>query len=220
MVARLLSLEDTEKQRGYEAVDEIPKYPQDHSSWGEVKNECEVIRNSYAEVQMKEPMTISISQPELKAFVEKEKNDLILTASKWAREDDETDDVQKKSYSPGSDNTGGYKSNERSLSGSNEGNRNQKSIVERKEKPEDSREPSKKRHRGETNSQSPPRKSSTRERDHDLDRNRDRGRLRDRGRQHDLNRERDRLEKSSSHDRDDHGRSRERDRDWRRRDLR
>ncbi|RID59484.1 LOW QUALITY PROTEIN: hypothetical protein BRARA_F02709 [Brassica rapa] len=193
-------------------------------------------RNNYAEVQMKEPMTISISQPELKAFVEKEKNDLILTASKWAREDDETDDVQKKSYSPGSDNTGGVTFKvqikrkklevDYGLSGSNEGNRNllltaEKSIVERKEKPEDSRERSKKRHRGETNnSQSPPRKSSTRERDHDLDRDRDRGRLRDRDRQHDLNRERDRLEKSSSHDRDDHGRSRERDRDWRRRDLR
>ncbi|KAH0923401.1 hypothetical protein HID58_023419 [Brassica napus] len=100
------------------------------------------------------------------------------------------------------------------LSGSNEGSRNQKSIVERKEKPEDSREPSKKRHRGKTHSQSPPRKSSTRERDHDLDR----GRLRDRDRLHDLNR--DRREKSSSHDRGDHGRSRERDRDWRRRDLR
>ena len=31
MVARLLSLEDAEKQRGYKAVDEILKYPQDHS---------------------------------------------------------------------------------------------------------------------------------------------------------------------------------------------
>ncbi|KAH0923402.1 hypothetical protein HID58_023420 [Brassica napus] len=54
---------------------------------------------------MKEPMTRSIPQPELKAFVEKEKSDLILTASKWAREDDEAadaDDVQKKS-----DYTGG-----------------------------------------------------------------------------------------------------------------
>lgn len=120
MVARLLSLEDTEKQRGYEAVDEIPKYPQDHSGCEEVKNEREVIRNSYAGVQMKEPMTISISQPELKAFVEKEKNDLILTASKWAREDDETDDVQKKSYSPESDNTGGvtFKVDDEDLKGS------------------------------------------------------------------------------------------------------
>ncbi|CAG7872090.1 unnamed protein product [Brassica rapa] len=237
MVARLLSLEDTEKQRGYEAVDEIPKYPQDHSGCEEVKNEREVIRNSYAGVQMKEPMTISISQPELKAFVEKEKNDLILTASKWAREDDETDDVQKKSYSPESDNTGGVTFKEFSLNRQIWIKRHQFTLLlmfvplsvaalyhsklnRLLAYSEDSREPSKKRYRGETNSQSPPRKSSTRERDHDLDRDRDRGRLRDRGRQHDLNRERDRLEKSSSHDRDDHGRSRERDRDWRRRDLR
>ena len=40
-------------------------------------------------------MTRSIPQPELKAFVEKEKSDLILTASKWAREDDED---QRKHY--------------------------------------------------------------------------------------------------------------------------
>ncbi|KAF3591546.1 hypothetical protein DY000_02026077 [Brassica cretica] len=31
----------------------------------------------------------------------------ILTASKWVREDDEADDVHKKSYSPRSENTGG-----------------------------------------------------------------------------------------------------------------
>ncbi|KAF2534991.1 hypothetical protein F2Q68_00018875 [Brassica cretica] len=281
MVARLLSLEDTEKQRGYEAVDEISKYQQDHSTWEEVKNEREVIRNSYAEVQMKDPMAISIPQPELKAVVEKEKNDLILTASKWARDDDEADDVQKKSYSPGGDNTGGItfkvdnedlKGNDcvraqpdngldeeqrqklrrievalieyrealeeqemknteeierkveikrkkvevdHGLSGSHDGNRNllltaEQSIVERKERPEDSQESSK---MWETHSQSPPRKSSTRERDHDLDRSR----VGDRERQHDLNRGRDRREKSSTYER---GRSSERDRDWRRRDLR
>ena len=104
MVARLLSLEDTEKQRGYEVVDEISKYPQqDHSTWEEVRN--------VTEVEMKEPMnlatTIPIPQPELKAFVGTEKSDLLLTASKWAKEDDEADDEQNKSYSPGSDNTGG-----------------------------------------------------------------------------------------------------------------
>lgn len=283
MVARLLSLEDTEKQRGYEAVDEISKYPQqDHSTWDEVRNE--------PEVELKEPMnlatTIPIPQPELKTFVGKEKSDLMLTASKWAKEDDYADDEPKKSYSPGSGNTGGVtfkaddedlKSNDRvrtqpdngmdeeqrqkrrrievalieyretleeqgmknseeiekkveikrkrlevdyGLTGSNEGNRNQKSIVERKERPEDSRESSKKRQRGGNQSQSPPKKSSTRERDHDLDRDRDRGRVRDRDRdrQHDLNR--DRREKSSSHERDDHSTSRERDREWRRRGMR
>lgn len=122
MVARLLSLEDTEKQRGYEAVDEVSKYPQDHSTWEEVKNEREHIRNSYAEVEMKEPMnlatTIQIPQPEL-SFVGKEKNDIILPASKWAREDDEADDEQKKSYSSGSDNAGGvtFKADDEDLKG-------------------------------------------------------------------------------------------------------
>ncbi|CAH8324930.1 unnamed protein product [Eruca vesicaria subsp. sativa] len=223
-----------------------------------------------------------MKEPELKALVEKEKNDLILTASKWAREEDEADNVQKKSYSPGSEHTGGItfkvddedlkgndcvrpqpdngldeeqrqelrcievalieyrealeeqgmKNSEEierkveikrkklevdyGLSGSHEGNRNQhdhvrsdpiepcrtaeKSIVERKARPEDSRESSKKRHRGENHSQSPPRKSSARERDHDLDRERDKGRLRDGANQYDLNRDRDQRQKSSSHD--------------------
>ncbi|CAA7023252.1 unnamed protein product [Microthlaspi erraticum] len=288
MVARLLSLEDTEKQRGYGAVDEISKYPQDHSTWEEVKNERDQIRNSYAEVEMKEPMnlatTIQIPQPQLRPFVGKEKNDLILPASKWAREDDEVEDEQKKSYSSGSDNAGGitFKADDEDLkandfvraqpdnemdeeqrqklrrievalieyretleeqgiknseeierkveinrkrleadyglSGSNDGNRNQKSTIERKERREDSRESSKKRQRVENQSQSPPRKSSTRERDHhdlDRDRDRERERHRDRDRQHDLKRDRDQREKSSSHERDDHDRSRERDRDWR-----
>lgn len=49
---------------------------------------------------------IPIPQAELKAFTKKEKNDLILPTSRWAREDDETDDEQKKSYS-GSDNADG-----------------------------------------------------------------------------------------------------------------
>lgn len=123
MVARLLSLEDTDKQRGYEAGDEVVKYPQDHSTWEEVKNESDLIRNSYAEVEMKEPMnlatTIQIPQPELKDFVGKEKSDLVLPASKWAREDDEADDEQKKSYSSGSDNAGGitFKADDEDLKG-------------------------------------------------------------------------------------------------------
>ncbi|CAN8252242.1 unnamed protein product [Cochlearia groenlandica] len=97
MVARLLSLEDTEKQRSYELVDEVSKNPQDHSSLKEVKNES----------PMNLATTIQIPQPEVKAFVGKEKNDLILPASKWAREDNEADDGQKKSYSLESDNAGG-----------------------------------------------------------------------------------------------------------------
>ncbi|GFS41957.1 RNA recognition motif (RRM)-containing protein [Actinidia rufa] len=41
--------------------------------------------------------TIGIPQPELKAFSNKGKFDLVLPASKWAREDDESDDEQKRS---------------------------------------------------------------------------------------------------------------------------
>lgn len=121
MVARLLSLEDLEKQRGYEVVDENAKYSQGHLTWEEVNNEPERMRTSYDKVETKEPVnlasTIPISQPEQKALVKKEKIDLILPTSRWAREDDETDDEQKKSYSSGSDNAGGitFKTDEEDL---------------------------------------------------------------------------------------------------------
>lgn len=110
MVARLLSLEVAEKQRGYEVVDENAKYRQGHSTWEEVNIEPKRMKTSYDKVETKEPVNLAsripIPQPELKAFVKKEKNDLILPTSRWAREDDETDDEQKKSYSSGSDNAG------------------------------------------------------------------------------------------------------------------
>ncbi|CAH8270716.1 unnamed protein product [Arabidopsis lyrata] len=106
MVARLLSLEVAEKQRGYEVVDENAKYRQGHSTWEEVNIEPKQMKTSYYKVETKEPVNLAsripIPQPELKAFVKKEKNDLILPTSRWAREDDE----QKKSYSSGSDNAG------------------------------------------------------------------------------------------------------------------
>ncbi|CAE6095116.1 unnamed protein product [Arabidopsis arenosa] len=117
MVARLLSLEDAEKQRGYEVVDENAKYRQGHSTWEEVNIEPKRIKTSYDKVETKEPVnlasTIPIPQPELKAFVKKEKNDLILPTSSWARDDDE----QKKSYSSGNDNAGGitFKTDEEDL---------------------------------------------------------------------------------------------------------
>ncbi|KAG7554848.1 mRNA splicing factor Cwf21 domain [Arabidopsis suecica] len=110
MVARLLSLEDAEKQRGYEVVDENAKYRQGHSTWEEVNIEPKRMKTSYDKVETKEPVNLAsripIPQPELKAFVKKEKNDLILPTSRWAREADETDDEQKRSYSSGSDNAG------------------------------------------------------------------------------------------------------------------
>ncbi|CAL9229878.1 unnamed protein product [Arabidopsis halleri] len=106
MVAQLLSLEDAEKQRGYEVVDENAKYLQGHSTWEKVNIEPKRMKTSYDKVETKEPVNlvsrIPIPQPEVKAFVKKEKNDLILPTSRWAREDDE----QKRSYSSGSDNAG------------------------------------------------------------------------------------------------------------------
>jgi U2-associated protein SR140 len=121
MVARLVCLKDAEKQRGYEVVDENAKYRQGHSTWEEVNIEPKRMKTSYDKVETEEPVdlasTIPIPQPELKAFVKKEKIDLILPTSRWAREDDETDDEQKKSYSSGSDNAGGitFKTDEEDL---------------------------------------------------------------------------------------------------------
>ncbi|GMN40264.1 hypothetical protein TIFTF001_009490 [Ficus carica] len=115
MVARLLSLEEAEKQRGYE-LDEDLKYVQGHSNSGrysgsrrETNVEAEPMGlsgwNQYVENEIESQakgsvplvQTIPIPQPELKPFLKKEKNDPILPASKWAREDDDSDDEQKRS---------------------------------------------------------------------------------------------------------------------------
>lgn len=50
MVARLLSLEDAEKQRGYEVVDDNAKYRQGHPTWEEVNIEPEQMSASYDKV--------------------------------------------------------------------------------------------------------------------------------------------------------------------------
>ncbi|KAI5419066.1 protein RRC1 [Lathyrus oleraceus] len=132
MVARLLSLEEAEKQRGYELDDEL-KYPLNQASSGKYSSSRRETSadpepmgisglNHYGEEDSQlqgkgsAPLapTLSIPQPELKAFAKREKNDLILPASKWAREDDESDDEQGKggknlglSYSSsGSENVG------------------------------------------------------------------------------------------------------------------
>ncbi|XP_044464662.1 protein RRC1 isoform X2 [Mangifera indica] len=131
MVARLLSLEDAEKQRGYELDDDL-KFGQGHSTAGrypsrkEMNVEPEPVGfsgwNVYGEdeklsqVAGSVPLaaTIPIPQPELKAFTKREKNDPVLPASKWAVEDDESDDEQKRSSqglglsysSSGSENAG------------------------------------------------------------------------------------------------------------------
>ena len=132
MVARLLSLEEAEKQRGFELDDDL-KHVQSQSSSGrysssrrEMNAEVEPARlsgrNHYAEDESvshgkgSAPLspTLSIPQPDLKAFIKKEKSDPVLPASKWAREDDDSDDEQKRSgrglglsySSSGSENAG------------------------------------------------------------------------------------------------------------------
>lgn len=132
MVARLLSLEEAEKQRGFELDDDLKlahshsnpsRYP---SSQREIDVETEPVGlsgwNRYGEDEIRSqgkgslPLapTIPIPQPELKAFTNKEKTDPVLPASKWAREDDDSDDEPKRSArglglsysSSGSENAG------------------------------------------------------------------------------------------------------------------
>lgn len=106
MVARLLYLGEAEKQRGSELEEDL-KYAQTHLSTSRYANvqkdtnaEMESRRSSawnyYGDDDMisetREPNTLpeslSIPQPELKAF-KKEKAENLLPASKWAREDDD-----------------------------------------------------------------------------------------------------------------------------------
>ncbi|KAG8656797.1 hypothetical protein MANES_03G007500v8 [Manihot esculenta] len=132
MVARLLSLEEAEKQRGYELDDDL-KISQSHSSSSKFSSGCRETNvesepvglsgwNLYGEDGMQSQSrgsaslatTLPIPQPELKAFTKKEKNDPVLPASKWARDDDDSDDEQKRSArglglsysSSGSENAG------------------------------------------------------------------------------------------------------------------
>lgn len=106
MVARLLSLEEAEKQRGYE-LDEDLKLKQSRASSlrHSGQREVDVEWNRYDENRVQargqdEPAslgsTISIPQPELKAFTKKEKNEPVLPSSKWARENYESDDEQQR----------------------------------------------------------------------------------------------------------------------------
>ncbi|PON68353.1 Splicing factor-like protein [Parasponia andersonii] len=125
MVARLLSLEEAEKQRGFELDDDL-KHVQSHSSSGrysgsrrEMNVEAEPAAlsgwNHFAEDEGSViSQTLPIPQPELKAFIKKERSDPVLPASKWARDDDDSDDEQKRSArglglsysSSGSENAG------------------------------------------------------------------------------------------------------------------
>lgn len=132
MVARLLSLEEAERLRGYGLDDEL-KYAQNQANSGkyssgrrEASAEPEPVGLSgwnhyggedvHSQGKGSAPLAsiLPIPQPELKAFTKKEKNDPVLPASKWAREDDESDDEQRRSgknlglsySSSGSENAG------------------------------------------------------------------------------------------------------------------
>ncbi|GMH20336.1 hypothetical protein Nepgr_022177 [Nepenthes gracilis] len=135
MVARLLYLEEAEKQRSYELEDDL-KYAQSQPNsarYSSLTKETNVKMepvgstgwNHYGEDEMRSQgkgptsmtQTHPNTQPELKALLRKDKAETVLPASKWAREDDESDDDQKQSsrgldlgYSSGSENAG-YGSN-------------------------------------------------------------------------------------------------------------
>ncbi|RWR96892.1 protein RRC1-like protein isoform X2 [Cinnamomum micranthum f. kanehirae] len=324
MVARLLSLEEAENLSRYEREDDRKygqshsnpiKYSRDESIWNASnassrENELGLEPagssgwNRYGDEAAKSQdkgfaaplaQTITIRQPELQAFSKKREFDPILPASKWAREDDGTDDERKDAHglglsysSSGSENAGGgpgkadeqevgtdttvptypdsstseehrqklrrlevsvieYRETleERGIRSSEEierkvasyrrrlqsefglsysvedvqGNKHvaQRTSLERKDKHDESRDSSRKRHRSHSGSRSPQRKSSIRDRDRDTDGDRDRDRHRDRAREADSRRGKER-EKSGSRERNDHDKSRERDRDRRRKE--
>lgn len=113
MVARLLYLEEAEKQRGYELDDELKpansqlssgryssgrkeekfeKDPDEMSGWNSGRVDLLLSKGTESVVM---PQSDLAMQPELKAGdVE---NESILPASKWAREDDESDDEHERS---------------------------------------------------------------------------------------------------------------------------
>ncbi|KAG4136332.1 hypothetical protein ERO13_D08G274700v2 [Gossypium hirsutum] len=121
MVARLLSLEDAEKQRNYELDDELKlrssssRYLSgqrganaEPESVGLSEWTCFGEDEIHSEHKVSVPLaeTFPVPQPELKAFTKKDKTDPVLPASKWAREDDDSDDEEKRStrLSSGSEN--------------------------------------------------------------------------------------------------------------------
>ncbi|KAJ6836808.1 protein RRC1-like isoform X1 [Iris pallida] len=140
MVARLLNLEEAEKQRGYDR-DNDTRYGQSHSSkysrdddYGnstksgrrETDHGMEPFSSSKWNRHIEETIpghgkvsgplgpTLAIPQPDLREFsTKKGKTDPVLPVSKWAREDDASDDDKRKgswglgiSYSSGSENEG------------------------------------------------------------------------------------------------------------------
>ncbi|KAF6176512.1 hypothetical protein GIB67_007895 [Kingdonia uniflora] len=127
MVARLLSLEEVERQKGDRDDDIRFGQPRLISENREINRDVEPVGSSrwnhYEEDVVRSQDKVSssslvttfvIPQPELKAFTKKRNPDPILPISKWAREDNGSDDEGKRSgrglglsySSSGSDNSG------------------------------------------------------------------------------------------------------------------
>ncbi|XP_077216391.1 protein RRC1-like [Tasmannia lanceolata] len=126
MVARLLSLEEAERLRGYDRDDDtrytqsrssFGKYSRDEGSWntnsgghketdpaieslgssGWNRHGEEVMRSQGKDSAAPLTPTLAILLPELKSFSKKkEKSDPVLPVSKWTREDDVSDDENRK----------------------------------------------------------------------------------------------------------------------------
>lgn len=109
MVARLLYLEEAEKLRVYEIDDEL-KHSHGHSTSARARREISKETdstglsgwNSYEDdmhLKGKGSVPLVPTEPvihELVSYSGEGKNDQILPASKWAREDDESDDEHKR----------------------------------------------------------------------------------------------------------------------------
>nr|XP_016502510.1 PREDICTED: protein RRC1-like isoform X2 [Nicotiana tabacum] len=303
MVSRLLYLEEAEKQREYELDDDLKHVSRPNSdrylgSQKETNNKLDQMAsgwNSYVndDKQLEGKVSMSSvpsnSSPQLDSndLFDEGKNRSILPASKWAREDNDSDDEQKRDMrdlgltysSSGSENAGGKieetglttdTSNSTHLeSGMTEEQRQKlrrlevalieyresleergihipdeiekkveihrqqlqseyglanfsqdisrktsRSTSERRDKREDPRETSRKRHRSRSGSESPQRKSSSRDRENDV--NRDKEKRRERERVHDIESEKQRdrewERKRGSRERDDDSRDRSRER--------
>lgn len=113
MVARLLSLEEDEKQKAYVRDDDM-RYGQGHSNFGDHMKDDNIWKPNARETESSGwkhngdvkgsqdafsalAPTLAIPQPELKAFKSKGNLDPVLPISKWAREDDGSDEENKRS---------------------------------------------------------------------------------------------------------------------------
>ncbi|CAI0438568.1 unnamed protein product [Linum tenue] len=117
MVARLLSLEEAEKQRGYELEDDLKLSQKSQSSTSGSRVTTSGVYRETGFIDPPQPTggfsgsdsthmgsTLVIPQPAAsKPFTKRDKTDHVLTASKWARDDDDdgSDDEQKRNSTKG-----------------------------------------------------------------------------------------------------------------------